>query len=52
MKLLKKIVLEDGYEFLDPTKLIDEINDPDLKMFSLGKRLFFAEKQPDATKRR
>ena len=53
MKVLKKIVLEDGYEFLDPTELIDEINDPDFKMFSLGKPIcdvlnYYQENSPDA----
>lgn len=53
MKILKKIVLEDGNEYLDPTELIDEINDPDFKMFSLGKPIcdvlnYFQENSPDA----
>ena len=53
MKILKKIVLDDGYEYLDPTELIDEINDPDFKMFSLGKPIcdvlnYYQENSPDA----
>lgn len=53
MKTLKKIVLEDGYEFLDPTELIDEANDPDFKMFSLCKPIcdvlnYYQENSPDA----
>ena len=53
MKTLKKIVLEDGIEYLDPTELIDEMNDPDFKMFSLGKPIcdvlnYFQENTPDA----
>lgn len=53
MKLLKKIVLEDGIEYLDPTELIDDINDPEFKMFSLGKPIcdvlnYFQENSPDA----
>ena len=53
MRILKKIVLEDGYEFLDPTELIDEINDSDFKMFSLGKPIcdvlnYYQENSPDA----
>ena len=53
MKILKKIVLEDGCEYLDPTELIDEINDPNFKMFSLGKPIcdvlnYYQENSPDA----
>lgn len=53
MKILKKITLEDGYEYLDPTELIDEINDPDFKMYSLGKTIcdvlnYYQENSPDA----
>lgn len=53
MKILKKMVLEDGIEYLDPTELIDEINDPDFKMFSLGKPIcdvlnYYQENSPDA----
>ncbi len=53
MKLLKKIVLEDGNEYLDSTELIDEINDRDFKMYSLGKPIcdvlnYFQENSPDA----
>ncbi len=53
MKILKKIVLEDGIEYLDPTELIDDINDPEFKMFSLGKPIcdvlnYFQENCPDA----
>lgn len=40
-------------EYLEPTELIDEINDPDFKMFSLGKPIcdvlnYFQENSPDA----
>lgn len=53
MKLLKKRVLEDGIEYLDSTELIDEINDRDFKMYSLGKPIcdvlnYFQENSPDA----
>lgn len=53
MKTLKKIVLEDGNEYLDPIELIDEINDPNFKMFSLAKPIcdvlnYFQENSPDA----
>lgn len=53
MQILKKIVLEDSNEYLDPVELIDEINDPDFKMFSLGKPIcdvlnYFQENSPDA----
>ena len=53
MKVLKKIVLDDGYEYLDPTELIDEINDSHFEMFSLGKPIcdvlnYFQENSPDA----
>ena len=53
MKILKKTILEDGYEYLDPTELIDEINDPDFKMFSLGKPIcdvlnYYQNNSPDA----
>lgn len=53
MKLLKKIVLEDMNEYLDPVELIDEINDSDFKMFSLGKPIcdvlnYYQENSPDA----
>lgn len=53
MNILKKVVLEDGYEYLDPVELIDEVNDPDFKMFSLGKPIcdvlnYFQENSPDA----
>ena len=53
MKLLKKIVLEDGNEYLDSTELIDEMNDRDFKMYSLGKPIcdvlnYFQENSPDA----
>lgn len=53
MKTLKKSVLEDGYEYLDSAELIDETNDPDFKLFSLGKPIcdvlnYFQENSPDA----
>ena len=53
MKVLKKIVLEDGYEYLDPSELIDEMNDPNFKMYSLGKPIcdvlnYYQEYSPDA----
>ena len=52
MKLLKKIILEDGYEYLDPTELIDEINDPKFEWFSLAKPIcevlnYYQENSPD-----
>lgn len=31
MKVLNKHVDESGYEYLDSTDLIDEVNDPDFK---------------------
>lgn len=53
MKILKKTVLEDGYEYLDPTELIDEINDPSFKFYSLAKPIcdvlnYYQENSPDA----
>ena len=54
MVVLKKIVPEDGsVEYLDPTELIDEINDRDFKMYSLAKPIcdvlnYFQENSPDA----
>lgn len=53
MKTLKKVVLEDGCEYLDPSELIDEINDPNFTMFSLAKPIcdvlnYFQENTPDA----
>lgn len=52
MKILKKIV-DDGVEYLDSSELIDEINDRDFKMFSLGKPIcdvlnYFQTNSPDA----
>ena len=53
MKVLNKHIDESGYEYLDPTDLIDEINDPTFKWFSLAKPIcevlnYYQENTPDA----
>lgn len=53
MKTLKKKTTENGVEYLDPTELIDEINDPNFKWFMLAKPIcevlnYFQENSPDA----
>ena len=53
MTVLKKTVLEDGYEFLDPTDLIDETDPKSFKMYSLAKACvdvlnYYIENTPDA----
>ena len=53
MKHVKKTVLEDGYEYVDADQLIDEINDPDFKWFTIAKPIidvlnYYQENTPDA----
>ena len=53
MHTLKKMVLEDGYEYLDPTDLIDEANEKSFELYSLAKCVcdvlnYFQENSPDA----
>lgn len=52
MKYLKKRI-EDDYEYLEPTDLIDEINDPDFKYYTIAKPIcdvlnYYQENTPDA----
>ena len=53
MVILKKIVLEDGYEYLDPNELIDEKDEKSFKLYSLAKACtdvlnYYIENTPDA----
>ena len=53
MIVLKKIVLEDGYEYLDPFKLVDEFDEKSFKIFEIAKVCtdvlnYFIENDPDA----
>lgn len=53
MKYLKKTINEYNNEYLDSTKLIDEINDPDFKYYTIAKPIcdvlnYYQENTPDA----
>ena len=53
MIVLKKIVMEDGYEYLDPFKLVDEADPDSYKIYELAKVCadvlnYFIENTPDA----
>lgn len=53
MFVLKKQVLEDGYEYLDPSELIDERDEKSFKIYMLAKACadclnYFIENRPDA----
>lgn len=53
MTVLKKTVLEDGYEYLDPTELINEADPNSFKIYSLAKACadvlnYYIENTPDA----
>ena len=53
MTILKKIVLDDGYEYLDPSELIDETNEKSFGLYTLAKCVcdvlnYFQENSPDA----
>lgn len=53
MTLLKKTVLEDGCEYLEPSELIDETNERSFELYNLAKCVcdvlnYFQENSPDA----
>lgn len=53
MVVLKKHILEDGYEYLDPHELFDESDKKTFKLYSLAKAcadvlMYYIENTPDA----
>lgn len=53
MVVLKKVVLSDGYEYVDPSEIIDESDEKSFKMYMLAKACcdvlnYFIDNRPDA----